>query len=125
MNRAQAIVDVLVEAEPDAVDPQKYLDQLPSLNKARFVFTDHEVKYPKGCNNADEFIATPSEIEMGVIVYRDGRVSNRWDDGTTGIPDDIYQAASAEESYRTRKGEVADSWLDVYIDEEGNFVDWA
>ena len=70
-------------------NPQKYIDELPPRQKGRWVFIDIELVHPEHCKANDLFVAYPaaSNEQLGVIVYRDGRVTNRWDDGTAGVPD--------------------------------------
>ena len=130
MNRARAIVDKLIETGPDEIDPQKYLGELPERIQERWVFTDAELADPKKCKRDDEFVTLCDYGEplerQGVIVYRDGRITNRWADGTAGVPDDIYQAAAdCEAYYDPRTRDMAEIWRNVYTDEEGNFIDWA
>ncbi|MCK9601952.1 MAG: hypothetical protein M0R06_23100 [Sphaerochaeta sp.] len=54
-----------------------------------------------GRKATDELIVYPGEYGgdsdgIGVIVYPDGRVSNRWGDGTVGLSDEVREAASEE-----------------------------
>jgi hypothetical protein len=92
------------------------------MPKQRWVFTQAEVACNgKGCESHDEFIATLPEdqVELGVIVYRNGRVSNRWADGTAGVPKDLAELASEVETLSTPDGELADEWHDVEADQYG------
>lgn len=77
----------------------------------------------------DEFLVFPSDedgqTELGIVVYRDGRVSNRWGDGTVGVPDRWVELANAEETMVTFAGDDDGGWHDVLVDTEGRFVDWA
>jgi hypothetical protein len=127
MTRAHAIVNKLIEAGPDEIDPQQYLNELPSLNRERWVFTDHDQKHPEDCHAYDIFIAMPgvNDAGQGVQVERNGTVTNTWEDGTRGVPEEIRAFADDEDTLTTPRGEIADNWFDVYTDKEGNFVDWA
>ena len=127
MKRAHQLVAALIEAQdPDELNPQDYLDKLPARITARWVFTDQELSTPQLCRAEDEFFAFPTLDggENGVIVYRDGRVTNRFADGTAGVPDEIYQAAGDCTTLISSENQMADNWQDVYTDEDGNFVDW-
>lgn len=92
------------------------------MPKQRWVFTQAELaRNGKGCEAHDEFIATlPSETELGVIVYRNGKVSNRWADGTAGVPRGIAELANEVETLGTPDGELADEWHDVEADRQGH-----
>lgn len=100
----------------DVVDP-------PAVE--RWVFTKDELAQPETCTSNDEFLALFSDIPP-VVVYRDGRVTNRWEDGTAGVPNDAYdKAANSETLYRYSDNEIADTWKDVLVDPEGKFLGWA
>lgn len=47
-------------------------------------------------NGLDEVIVAIPDNELGVIVYGDGTISNRWEDGTIGFTDEIREAANQE-----------------------------
>jgi hypothetical protein len=118
-------------------DARAYLLQ----SNERWVFTKSELKHPETCHSKDEFIGYPErdiddEIrvwpERGVIVYRNGQVSNRYSDGTAGVPDDerdlvdaIETLVKPREQVKDLYDELAYNWYDVVIDAEGNFVQWA
>jgi hypothetical protein len=104
----------------------------------RWCFTDYELANPEvlqACRGEDEFIAGVSDPEtggsgeLGVIVQRNGTVSNRWEDGTAGVPDDTQEEARNEEvlvkplSSRApdRRDSFADNWRDVDVAEDGSF----
>ena len=62
--------------------------------------------------DADEFIASiPADLDpdhIGIIVYADGTVSNRWGDGTAGVDEwRRYFAADDTTPYCPRCGELA------------------
>lgn len=99
--------------------------------RQRWIFTEAEiVQVASGKlipNALDEFIVgVPSGINEGeslsLIAYRNGDISNRWSDGTVGVPWELKELAGDEEEYVTLNGEVADQWRDVETDEDGKFV---
>jgi len=100
------------------------------LHTERWAFTQSELKRPHGLTSHDELVASVKFYceETGntldaVIVYRDGTVTNRWADGTAGIPDLIAELAAEDESpYNPETHEAADTWRDVRVDTEGGFV---
>lgn len=91
------------------------------MTTERWVFTDQELAQKGvGCTAHDEFIATlPEEIggaEVGVIVYRNGGVSNRFADGTAGVPaDQVALYAEVETYYHKDQDTYADNWRDVEV----------
>jgi hypothetical protein len=95
------------------------------VRKERWAFTQAELAAPAECNGYDEFNASVPN-EDPVIVYRDGTVSNRWYDGTAGVPTETAALAGEDESpYNPDTGELADTWRDVEVDDAGNFLAFA
>ena len=99
----------------------------------RWAFTQSELKRPRNTMAHDELVAsvkfhceeTGNTLDA-VIVYRNWEVSNRWADGTAGIPALIAELAAEDESpYNPDTHEAADTWRDVVVDEEGGFVRFA
>lgn len=95
----------------------------------RWCFTAHELKHPRQCRRTDEFLASVPPDEYGgraVIVLRDGTVTNRWDDGTVGVPPAAQQHADMEEEiYRLgTHGYLVptEAWRDVMADAKGRFL---
>jgi sulfur carrier protein ThiS len=94
----------------------------------RWVFTQSEIdrlgRYTTFKPTAyDEFIAAVEGQEIGVIVYRNGEVSNRWADGIKGVPQDVAEQTDAEETLYALAGcECADVWLDVTTDPQGDLL---
>jgi hypothetical protein len=97
----------------------------------RWVFTDDEVKRPKHCRAYDEFVARPQDADEfpdestdtpGVLVQRNGTVTNRWEDGIAGVPERVMARADAEETLASTDGQIADNWYDVYVDSAGRFA---
>ena len=114
------------------------------MRQERWVFTDAELAAPAKCKGHDEFTTGPvpcgppdtlefaetGELrwtELGVFVQRNGTVTNRWDDGTAGVPVDIVDLAGDIDSYVLAVGEVtiADNWRDVICTSDGDFVRFA
>jgi len=93
----------------------------------RWIFTAKEIAHPENCKGNDIFISPPPgeyELEMGVQIQRNGVVTNRWGDGTVGVPQWIQDLASAEETLSLPDGtETADVWQDV-VTKDGKFVSW-
>jgi hypothetical protein len=87
----------------------------------RWAFLPCELDNLQACRAEDEFIAVLplEEVELGVIVYRNGEVSLRWQDGTVGIPPEIRELADDEETVLSLKGEVIIGWRDVEVSEDG------
>lgn len=103
------------------------------MRKERWAFCESELADPAKCNTYDELTTSvidpdnPGEhLEQGVIVYRNGEVSNRWDDGTVGIPADVTELAAEEETlYHPDLDEYTDVWADVLTDDSGAWQGWA
>ena len=89
---------------------------------ARWFFLNSELKSPKGCAANDEFVAYPMGSELGVIVYRNGEVSNRWEDGTAGVPEDIRELADDENSLHKPCINEDGSWREVIVDDDETLV---
>jgi len=98
-----------------------------------WVFTNYELDHPEGCNSQDIFIAAISDsiLEeegfsegMGEVqVERNGTVTNRFGDGTVGVPREVMDLAEDEETlYTAYEYEEAYTWRNVESDENGNFV---
>ena len=99
------------------------------VTKQRWAFSEEELAQPFACNGWDELIAearnpnTGEHLELGVVVYRNGLVSNRWEDGTAGVPAIVRELANEEDTlYHPTTGEQIDIWCNVEADEEGNLV---
>lgn len=98
--------------------------------KQRWAFSESELTHPAKCNAYDELIGEFCEeegIKSGVIVYRNGEVSNRWDDGTAGVPAEVAELADeCETLYHPEANETTDVWADVLCDKHsGRFLGWA
>ena len=86
------IVAELLEVEPDEIRPKDYLRQIPKREEEYWAFARSEAAHPETTHRHDQLIANPTITdydeegdwtpELGVIVYRDGTVTNRWSDGT-------------------------------------------
>ena len=107
---------------------------LRSLGKPeRWCFTYHELKNPGSCKRDDEFVAVLPISEVGVVVLRDGTVTDRWEDGTVGVPRLAKQHANAAEVLwkpvysgnnlaQNDQDEETHAWRDVLADQNGRFV---
>lgn len=100
------------------------------MRKERWAFSEEESALPFACNSYDELTTTvpdpynPGEhCELAVIVYRNGEVSNRWSDGTAGLPAEVVEMAAEEETlYHPDTDEYTDVWRDVEVDDDGNLL---
>ena len=130
------IVAELLEVEPDEIRPKDYLRQIPKREEEYWAFARSEAAHPETTHRHDELIANPTVTdydeegdwtpELGVIVYRDGTVTNRWSDGTAGVPANVVQAADElDELYSPYAGDMAFMWKRVYTNETGEFLGWA
>jgi len=92
------------------------------VSAERWCRTESEVL--EKCNSQDEFYVFPVINVDGVIVKRNGTVTNRWADGTRGVPEGIAKLAANEESpYSCETDEEAVEWLNVYADHKtGAFI---
>lgn len=81
--------------------------------KPRWVFTDRELLDIEEngfmpCDD-DEFIVYANTLlpgmELGVIVQRNGVVTNRWSDGTVGVPDEVKEIVEGVEDRFTMDGD--------------------
>lgn len=97
--------------------------------KSRWVFTSSEIARLRAKDSGfqptayDEFIVAVLQYEVAVIVQRDGTVTNRWADGTVGVPSWPAEMANEAEAYCSEElGEIADIWLDVEVGEAGGLV---
>lgn len=97
--------------------------------KERWAFSQSERDNPADCRGRDELLAHLDiddgfdGIEgIGIIVYRNGEVSNRFSDGTAGVPKALADLANDEETLLHSDGEETAVWADVEVDEDGNFV---
>ena len=129
--------------------PKDFLKKVAPRGKhERWCFTDYELLHPQNCLSGDPFVAYISDDELrvvdewaaghtaefGVLVLRRGEVTNRWGDGTLGVPETVKQyvdwvdtltkpAYYAGNQAQNEDDEVAHTWRDVLCDEEeGRFV---
>lgn len=102
----------------------------------RWAFSDAELKNPQACNGFDELVA--DEIigynkqenrliygEIGVLVQRNGTVTNRYADGTIGVANDVAELAGEDESPCHTDGTPCDNWRDVETNDKGEFIRFA
>lgn len=92
----------------------------------RWAFTDRELIDPTTCCVFDELVADVPCEDMGILVQRNGCVTNRWEDGTAGIPADIAELAGECESlYNPQTNELAEVWRNVVTNQDGKFLRFA
>lgn len=96
------------------------------MTSERWVFTGAELR-AKGedCNRYDTFVAIVPNFQLGVLVYRNGEATNRWEDGTAGVPDGVRELAAAVETLATTETPVepANRWCNVFVDEDGDLIE--
>lgn len=87
----------------------------------RWAFLPSELDNLSACCAEDEFVASLplEEMDLGVIVYRNGEVSWRWEDGTVGIPPEIRELADEQDTLHSLRGEEIIGWHDVEVSEDG------
>jgi len=92
------------------------------LERQRWAFSETELKNARACRADDELIAAVPEASLGVIVYRNGVVTNRWEDGTAGVPDVVKDwVQSEEELYHPEVRESTSVWRGVVV-RDGAFL---
>ena len=102
------------------------------MKTERWAFSESELTDPAKCKAQDELIgempyeiAEEKGIEQGIIVYRNGEVSNRWEDGTAGVPADVAELANeCETLYHPATNETTDVWANVLVDGDGAWQRW-
>jgi hypothetical protein len=102
------------------------------MRNERWAFSESELADPYACNSYDELLVSvpdPSDpkksLEQGIIIYRNGTVSNRWEDGTAGVPAEVVELANEEETLYHPDDDLTEEWRDVCVDDNGNFAAWA
>lgn len=95
--------------------------------RSRWIFTEQELLNPKQCRQSDLFLVTDSNLpEVGVFVFRDGKVTNKYGDGTRGVTKDHADIADSQETYHTiDRKDIADNWRDVRTTANGRFLKFA
>lgn len=89
----------------------------------RWAFSPSELTASQGLNAKDELIAHPANWEQGVIVLRNGEVSNRWEDGTVGVPPLERAFAESVETLRhPGTAELTEGWYDVWVLPDGRLA---
>lgn len=97
--------------------------------KERWAFSESELADPAKCESHDELVAYV-DFDDGydgtdgqqVIVYRNGRASNCYADGTRGVPLALALLAEQEESLLHIDGGDTAAWRDVETNKDGIFV---
>lgn len=94
------------------------------MSRERWCFTQAELANPVACKATDELVAFRFD-RGGIIVTRDGQVSNRWDDGTKGVSETDRAWADDQETLYNEEGDALDEWRDVMVSDEGEFIRFA
>lgn len=114
--------DGLAQCRTETLDRKWEIQRTTTIE--RWAFLASELDNLQACRADDEFIARPTEeTELGVIVYRNGQVSNRWEDGTVGISPEVRELADDTESLHSLNGEEIIGWRDVEVSEDGRPVE--
>ena len=95
----------------------------------RWAVTRKQRVNPSKLRSDDELIAHPYGLtddlmaeERGVIVLRNGTVTNRYGDGTRGVSKNAQRAAgNAESLFDEEAGEMTEFWIDVEVSNQGSF----
>ena len=102
------------------------------MKTERWAFSEKELADPYACHSHDELLASvpnpddpEKSLEQGIIVYRNGTVSNRWEDGTVGVPAEVAELANDEETLYHPDDELTEAWRDVCVGDDGSFLAWA
>lgn len=95
----------------------------------RWAFSQSELNSPAACKGDNELVAYVDLDDdwdgvegYSIIVYRNGKVSNRFSDGTVGMPRELANLANDVESLLHPDGEETAEWRDVTVDKDGNFL---
>lgn len=98
-------------------------------SKERWAFSRSELANPAACKNDDELLAFVDYDDgygrtegQTIIVYRNGKVSNRYGDGTAGVIPELAELADCVEELLHDDGETTDVWRDCEVDDHGNFI---
>jgi hypothetical protein len=120
-------------------DPKEIFKQhVASRRRERWCFTQHELKFPENCFREDPFVSYQNAAgpdDLGVIVLRDGQITNMWGDGSGGVPEMVQNRIDLSGELRKpvyyghnhaydESDEEVEDWVDVYVDEEGRFKAW-
>jgi hypothetical protein len=127
--RAKKVVDKLLDVDA----PERYVAELPPFHQERWCFTEEELKYPQTCHGTDELVAHVylqqllgfPEIDENIIVLRNGTVTDRYEDRRDPVSPEMQDLADAEEDlWHPVTHEWVSEWRDVFVDKDGNFVNW-
>jgi len=92
------------------------------MKTERWALSETEFLAPAGLCSHDELIATLPGLNSGIIVDRCGNPTNRWEDGTKGVPEyDANLASEADCLYHPKTDEETAIWLDVEVRANGDF----
>jgi hypothetical protein len=132
---AAHIIAKLLEDDPDVIRPKDYLRHIPKRVQERWCFSLYDLQHPENCKGYDELYAyvsgeTENDEETDVVVYRNGTVTNKFGDGTVGVPEEIQKQADNIDDLINPSGTSDDTsfcnyWRDVWTDETGAFLGWA
>lgn len=111
--------DGLAQCRTETLDRKWEIQRTTTIE--RWAFLASELDNLQACKAEDEFVAYPAleQTELGVIVGRNGQVSNRWEDGTVGIPPEVREVADETDSLHSLSGEEIIGWRDVEVSEDG------
>jgi hypothetical protein len=108
---------------------QNELENLVASTKPveRWAFSKSELEHPQELHNYDDLVAFVPCSEVAVFVERNGTVSNRYVDGTKGVPAEVAELADGIESLGHPKDgdnytdlEETDCWRNVHVNEDGS-----
>ena len=99
------------------------------MRRERWAFAATELADPHKCRGNNELVAY-IDIDndwggvdsVGIVVERNGIGTNRFDDGTKGVPTTLIVMANEVETLLHPDGEETAVWKDVDCDSDGRFI---
>jgi len=95
----------------------------------RWAFSESELANPSQCRSDNELVAYVDLNDnyggtdgQQIIVCRNGRATNRYADGTAGVPEALALLAEEEETLLHADGDDTAGWRDVETDKTGIFI---
>jgi hypothetical protein len=83
-----------------------------------WAFMESELEQFDACHAEDEFVSYLPGEKIGVIVFRNGKASHRYSDGTAGVPEFVRRLAERDAFLYRRRCQIA-CWRKVVVSEAG------
>ncbi len=94
-----------------------------------WAFSKSELAHPENCNGTDLLLTGPLpgvRDGFGILIQRNGIPTNRWADGTLGVPDNVRKQAQEEETlyHNLHSKDIEETmiWLEVEANKDGEFI---